>query len=195
MTIHVDNPEENRFARLYRSGWWILFVQLLIPLAALTICADALAQILIERCVRTRTRLPVVGGFGVLGVNSVVVALSYALSVMTLLHCEMCTVLSKVHCLKKFTVHNAHQLTTLHRRERRRNHVPLPGLLTASRRSSVGQPSDRKQGWSVGEIVCVVEIPSLLGWWFVGEYAATTSEYVLLRFASPPPVSQYLQPH
>ena len=54
MTIHVDDPEENRFARLFRSGWWILFMQIFTPLAALTICADALAQILIERCVPAR---------------------------------------------------------------------------------------------------------------------------------------------
>ena len=53
LTIHLDDPEANRFARLFKSGWWIFFMQFLMPIGLLTVCANAFAQILIERCVRT----------------------------------------------------------------------------------------------------------------------------------------------
>lgn len=49
LTIHLDDPEANRFARLFKSGWWIVSMQLLMPIGLLAICANASAQIIIER--------------------------------------------------------------------------------------------------------------------------------------------------
>ena len=49
MTIHLYNPEANEFARLFKSAYWIIVMQILIPLAGCIVSANAFAQILIER--------------------------------------------------------------------------------------------------------------------------------------------------
>jgi hypothetical protein len=49
LTIHLDDPEANQFARLFTSAYWLIIMQMLIPLAGLVVCANAFAQILIER--------------------------------------------------------------------------------------------------------------------------------------------------
>ena len=49
LTIHLYNPEENEFARLFKSAYWIIAMQILIPLAGCIVSANAFAQILIER--------------------------------------------------------------------------------------------------------------------------------------------------
>ena len=54
LTIHLTSPEANEFARLFKSASWCIILQVLIPLAGLLVCANAFAQILIERSVSFR---------------------------------------------------------------------------------------------------------------------------------------------
>ena len=49
VTFHLHDPEANEFALLFKSAYWIIIMQILIPLAGLMVSAHAFAQILIER--------------------------------------------------------------------------------------------------------------------------------------------------
>ena len=49
VTIHLHDPEADEFALLFKSAYWIIIMQILIPLAGLMVSAHAFAQILIER--------------------------------------------------------------------------------------------------------------------------------------------------
>ena len=49
VTFHLHDPEANEFALLFKSAYWIIIMQILIPLAGLTVSAHAFAQIFIER--------------------------------------------------------------------------------------------------------------------------------------------------
>ena len=49
LSFHLHDPEANEFALLFKSAYWIIIMQILIPLAGLMVSAHAFAQILIER--------------------------------------------------------------------------------------------------------------------------------------------------
>jgi len=60
LRFHLYDPEANEFARLFKSAYWIIIMQILIPLAGLVVSANGFAQILIERRVYRRVQAAVV---------------------------------------------------------------------------------------------------------------------------------------
>ena len=64
LSLHLHDPEANDIARLFKSAYWIIIMQILIPLAELVVSANAFAQILIERRVYSmRAQAEVEGGW------------------------------------------------------------------------------------------------------------------------------------
>ena len=49
LTLHIQDPEADEFAQLFTSAYWVIIMQMLIPLAGFIVVANAFAQILIER--------------------------------------------------------------------------------------------------------------------------------------------------